>query len=441
MKEYAEKVKNNIEELFKTNKQSKNIRAAFDKHGISSGYLQSLVNNPSLLDEEDIRVIALIGDQLSCINGLESLKIENNFNEQEISDIRQYFMPKEDTEDEISFPYVIEDVIMVSEGCYSFSLSYQFLSRLYDNQKLNYNYDVQRQPKYVKRQDEIIKTPSINKKSVVEISEHIIKQTLVPTTLAINAALGSSKSGNEVIYDSKNKTLTITEGTRLDILDGMHRTLGASKAYSQNRNLDAKFNGNIFNYDTKQAQRFQSQQAKHNPIPKGRIEELEASRYADVVVKQLRMDSEIKDAITSRDKFSQSAKELVSYGVLANAIDKEFEFKNKFEAVNKAKYLSDYFMYLFGYFGEYALNNKNLLFYNKMFAGHIRLAKKMEENNISLDKLERLNAETFDRNSSEITSCGILINGNISSKPEKAIEKFIDEIIFSQIQLLISNKK
>lgn len=437
MKEYTEAVKNNIESLFKTNRDSKEVKAYFSKYGVSSGHLQSLINNPDKLYEEDIRLVALIGEQLYIRLGLEALNINSRFNKQELGDIRQFYLST-DSDELIEFPYIIEDVIMISEGCYSFSLSYQLLSKLYNSQKLNYNYDIQRQPKYVRRQDEIIKTPTINKKSVKEISEHIIKQTLVPSTLSINAALGSSESGEEIIYDSNSKTLTITEGTRLDILDGMHRTLGASKAYSKNKNLNVRFNGNILNYSTRQAQEYQSQQAKQNPIPKSRIEELESSRYADIVVKQLRIDSELKDYITSRDRFSQSKNELVSYGVLANAIDKEFEFKNKLEAINKAKYLADYFMYLFGHFGDNITNNKNLLFYNKMFAGHIRLARKMEENNISLNEIERLDIKMFDKNSKEVLKSGILLNGSILSKPEQAIEKFIDEIIFPS---LMSNIK
>lgn len=152
MKEYTEAVKNNIESLFKTNKDSKEVKAYFSKYGVSLGHLQSLINNPDKLYEEDIRLVALIGEQLYIRLGLEALNINSKFNKQELGDIRQFYLST-DNDELIEFPYVIEDVIMISEGCYSFSLSYQLLSKLYNSQKLNYNYDIQRQPKYVRRQD------------------------------------------------------------------------------------------------------------------------------------------------------------------------------------------------------------------------------------------------------------------------------------------------
>lgn len=428
--QFINEVKNNISKIHENNKIRKEVEAHLLRFGITKGELQSYFNDKDKLDNEDIRIIALIGEQLFVKFNIESLNLENTFSEKEISDIRVFYNMRNNDE-YIDYPIVIHNVTSISNGAYVFPISYKFISKLYSSNKLYYNYDVQRQPKVIKRAGKVTRTPSINQKSVKEITKHLIDGTLVPTNVVYNASLGSSKEGEELIYDSKERTLTITEGTRLDILDGMHRTMASLRAYSINKNLDFDFIGLLFNFTTKQAQNYQSQLAKANPIPKSRIQELEANRYADFVVQQLRIDIEMKDRITSNDRVVKGTKELVSYGVLSNAIDNTFKIKNKLEATQIAEYLLDYFTHLFAYYENDLENTENgsLIFYNKMFIGHIILAKRLQDNEIPLKHLkEILGRIDFDRNGKMMSDYGIVTDGKISNKIEKSIIQFFNKI-------------
>ncbi|MGE8033884.1 hypothetical protein B1B04_09345 [Lysinibacillus sp. KCTC 33748] len=427
--DFIQSVKDNIHKIHENNKTRREVENQLAIYGINKGELQRYFNDIDTLDEIDIRAIALIGEQIYIKFGIESLDLKKTFNKNELNDIRVFYNTKQN--DYIDYPIVIHDVTMIGQGSYVFPIDYKFIARLYNSNKLNYNFEVQRQPKFVKRKDRVIKAPFINQNSVKEITKHLLNGTLVPTNIVYNASLGSSNESEELIYNSKERTLTITDGTRLDILDGMHRTISCLRAYSVNKDLDFNFIGLLFNFTTKQAQNYQSQLAKANPIPKSRIQELEASRYADFVVQQLRIDSELKDRITSRDRLGKGTNELVSYAVISNAIDSTFEMKNKLEALGNYNYLSEYFTYLFGYFQEdlEQLDNGNLMFYNKMFIGHIKLAKRMKEHNIPLSNLNHiLSGIDFNRENKIFKDYGIVVNGKVANKIEKSIIKLFDDI-------------
>lgn len=429
---FLQVVKSNLTRITQNPKIKKEIDNQIRTHGVNKGELQAYYNNAETLDEADTRVVALIGEQIYLKFDVKELELSKWFNEKQIEEIKMFHKINVDTS--ITLPYTFENVTKIGDG-YLFPIEVSVIARLYESKLLNYNHDIQRQPKFVKRNGQVIKKPYVNKKSVKEITEHLVNGTLVETNIAYNAHLGSSNGDDELIYNHKERTLTITEGTRLDILDGMHRTISCLEAYRKNKNIDFEFIGLIFNYTTKEAQNYQSQQAKANPIPKSRIQELEASRYADVVVQQLRMDSELHGRITSRDSVGKGTNELVSYGVLSNAIDRTFKMESKLQAIEVSKYLSEYFTYLFGYFQDELkqLENGNLMFYNKFFIGHVKLAKLMYDENISLENLKViLSSIDFDKNNLIFAEYGIIKEGKLSTKIEKPIIKLFNDLFIKE---------
>ena len=429
-KDFLELVKKSISSLINITKSRKEVEYHIaEKHGVSKGELQRYYNNPDLLEEADMRLVAILGEQMSLKLGIDELQLERWFSEKEISDIHVYY--KMENYDKLELPIVIENVTLLKGGRYVFPLDSRLIAKMYNSGILNYNTDIQRQPRITKRLGKVTRKPYVNPKSVKEITQHLLNGTLEPTNIVYNASVGSADSGEELFYDAKTRTLTINEGTRLDILDGMHRTLSCVETYRKNKEISFDFIGVIFNYTTKQAQQYQAQLAKANPIPKSRIQELEANRYADIVVQQLRLDSELKGRIASTDKFPKGTQELVSYGVLSNSIDATFSMKSKLEAIEVAKYLADYFMYLFGYFGEEMkkVEEGNLLFYNKMFIGHVELAKRMQDSNVPLTKLKDiLGTIDFSRDNKLFEEYGIIINGKMANKIEKPIVKMFRDI-------------
>jgi hypothetical protein len=384
-------------------------------HGIAGGDIEKILSKPECLLDVDVRELALITQQFFLKTGIKELDPDEWFTKYDMKEAGQYdksIFIEENKTTEIVF----ENVNVVGNGVYSTVISPKRISELFKKQLLNYNVEIQRQPKFVKRNNEIRKIPTTYRKNVEEIKNLLLKGGLFTSTLKFNAALGSSDTEEEFTYDANKRTLTVNEGTILDILDGYHRCLGSDAAISVNNDLgDFNFILELSNYTTKQAQNCQAQLAKATPIPKARQDALAAERQADTVVQILRSESELKDRITEGGRVSHIAGELVTYNVMADAIEREFPMKTKMEARNVAKYLSEFFEYLIGSYPDEFLETDriktSLMSYNKIFAGYIALAAEMKKENISLDKLKNILDEVdFSRENNAWKEMGILDN-------------------------------
>jgi hypothetical protein len=118
------------------------------------------------------------------------------------------------------------------------TLDIKTIDKLIDNQLLFYDFNLQREAKYVKRKDEVVITPTLNMNNVKEISSHLLEGTLVPTVLVFNAQTRTAESGTELTFDSSKMTLSIHKGTRLAIVDGWHRCSALRNALLVNPELN-----------------------------------------------------------------------------------------------------------------------------------------------------------------------------------------------------------
>lgn len=363
-------------------------------NGITGGRLERVFSDASVLEEEgtDIREIALILEQFFLKTGKQDLNPDNFFTKTEMNEARQYYPIAEVTQP--TFPFVLERVGIAKNNVYSAMIDTKTICEWMKVEALYYNYDIQRQAKKKVRKNTIINTPTVNQKNVDEIEGLLLSGELVVTTLAFNAAPLTSDMDEELTYDAKKGTLTINSGTRLDVLDGFHRCLASANAQTKNPDLDFKFNVLISNYTTREAQQYQAQLAKATPIPKARMQELEANRHADAVVQQLKANSELRGRVSSSHTLSPTAGELVSYKVLADAIDKEFKMTARRDTFEVSKFLGEFFDFLIGDNQEEFFNNSSsklsLKNYNKMFAGYVALAAKMKNENVSPQKLNKV---------------------------------------------------
>ncbi len=363
------------------------------KHGITGSRVESVLGNVRTLEEADIRELVLFTEQVHLITEIGRMNPLEWFTENEIETSKQFDKRLFNDISENAITQVIfEQASIVENDVYSTIIDISTISDLLDAQILNYNFDYQRQPK--KRKGSANPVATVYKKNVKEIKNLLLKQELVSTTIAFNAPSGSSETGEEVAFDSETGLLYISEGVRLDVLDGYHRCLASVQAYKENPNLKFKFMLRVSNYTTREGQLYVAQLAKSTPIPKSRIESLEAKRHADKVVRRLKADSELKNRISESHSYTPSAGELVSYNVITDAIDREFPMKTTMDEREVEKYLNEFFVYLIGsYPDEFLYNSKDnnsLMKYNKMFAGYITLAARMQKEEIELDKLKNI---------------------------------------------------
>ncbi|WP_144509905.1 DNA sulfur modification protein DndB [Bacillus sp. FJAT-22090] len=432
--ELLEVIKDKIQYISDNRKAVDEIKDELANYRITDGRVEEVLNNPDVLD--DMRELALFTEQFYVKTGLQDFNPDNWFEIPEMKEARQYDYIFENTEEEMAFPIEYDKSHPIGRDVFSTIMSYQEVAELMKNQLLNYNFEIQREAKQIKRHDHFIMTPTINKKNVKEMRDLILKGELKNTMLAFNAAPRTSDLGEELDYDNKKNILTITEGTRLDILDGFHRCLASQQAYEINPDLDFNFVVMVSNYTTKEAQNYQVQLSKATPIPLARAVELAGNRYADDVVKILKSDSELKGRVTSaKGRLNITAGDLVSYTVLADAINREFNIKVKLDVYEVSDYLKKFFEYLIGNFPEefsVDRNTKSLMAYNKMFAGYIGLAAAMKEQNIELTELKLIIEDIdFDRDNPIWEDVTLIKNkGEISNRiDERRIGQYFRKLV------------
>ena len=412
------------------------VKAHLLQNRITEGRVEDVLSNPELL-LEDQRELALFAEQFYVKTGIESLNPTNWFTVAEMKEAKQYDYIIENSEELIKLPWEIT-ALPGRDGGYIGIISTRTVAQLMKSHILNYNPDIQREAKRVKRNNIFEYVPTINKKNVKEIRDLILKGEIARTTLTFNAAPRTSDCGEELIYDPKTFTLTITEGTRLDILDGYHRCLACQEVYEIDPDIEYNFTVDITNKTTRQAQIWQAQTAKGTRISKARILEMEDKSRANGVIQLLKSESELRGRISSRKgRINAESGELVNYLTLSTAIDRNFKIQSKPEEYEVAEYLTKFFEYLMGLypeeFGDYKNRNKqSLIYYNKMFAGYVALAAKMQKENIEIKELATIMKKIdFSRSNPIWMKLGILDENGVISKntKEEKIENYFIGLI------------
>jgi hypothetical protein len=283
--------------------------------------------------------------------------------------------------------------------------------------------------------NDVKKEPTLVMSNVKEISQHLLEGTLVPTVLVWNAAVRSSSTGTELVYNSNTMELTIERDTLLFIVDGWHRCKASQNALQINPDLNFNFGVLITNYSTKKAQQYQAQLAKATPISKVRIQELEANRLSDTVVQQLKDESDLKGRIsqTNRIHSLNPDKELVSYNVLSDTIDEEFTMETRADAADVADFLTEYFNMLIGEINNQENDrSKNLIAENSMFVGYIVLARRMFEEDMKPRDVRKIIKDiNFDKSNPLWRELGILdekLNLTETNKARKAIRDYFNDL-------------
>jgi hypothetical protein len=143
-------------------------------------------------------------------------------------------------------------------------VSYETIVNILHNGLITYNFNTQREPKYFKFEDKILKKPFLNKKSVKEITDLMIKGEFFSNTISFNVRYISGVEN--IVYDRANKVikLDIKNNTYFDIVDGYHRLISLSKAYANGINSNMTIN--IFHHTEEKIRKFIIQESKQNQI-------------------------------------------------------------------------------------------------------------------------------------------------------------------------------
>jgi hypothetical protein len=404
-----------------------------EKHGINYGETKKLLN---FFEEEkenmDRRVFVLLVKEVFLASGNGDLDPTKHFEKNELKLVETYdaSIYKEEA---LKLPITLNNFLMIDDENYLGILDIKFLKKMFDADLIRYNYETQRNAKFIKIKGETQRVANITQKSVEDIAEGIVKGTLAPTQLTFNASVGTSDEGDELQYNAKKMELEIKKGTMIDILDGMHRLMGSLRALEINPEIEFRFSILVKNCNTASAQKFIGEINTVNVMPKAHVEAMKALRRSDSVVKQLQRESDLR--ISQTNRIHSRNNELVSSKILADTIDEEFKMNTKSDANEVGEYLTDFFNTLMGTYTDEFINKvretreKSIINSNVMFAGYIVLAKRMREENIPLNKLSViLDKIDFSRDNKEWEDIGVIKDNIISDSAKKPVKNYFSNM-------------
>lgn len=403
----------NLFESFKSYKQKERktvetkIKNGLKQYKILPGDVQELINDPSRLNEAGIDKVYLLAEQTYEVLKKSNVNPESYFTKREIKEIKTTFEGY--GIDKVDFPYEFKDVIRINDDDYITSIKASEIKFLFENALLQYNTETQREARQITKGDQIIEVPKIYEKSVKEMEELMEKGEIISSVITFNARLGSSDSDTEeeLEYDENTKTLTVTKGTLLDVLDGFHRINAVVRALRKNPSIDTTFKLNILNFDKKRAREYFAQMNTISaPINKGHLNTMRESKHTTFIANYVQANSELRGKIYNGSNIPYTSPFLTTSNTLWNSIEDNFKVSNKKEAIEVAQYLTEFINTLFMYFPEEFLGNniqeirnRSLISANVIFYGYVLLCKRLYQEGISLSKLKDIISDIdFSRN-------------------------------------------
>lgn len=390
-----------MDNIKRNKKDTKKIKDELAQYGITGGIIQKLINNPQeeLYSLEDDQLLFLFTEQVYLTTSFVDIQPEKYFTTYEIKQIKTSY--RQGKRESIDFPYTFKNAIKIEEDHIMCRAMISEIINLFDSGLIHYNPETQREAKREidRTTGTIITVPKANPKRVNDIRDEFLSGQLISSTMTLNARLLSSDDGEEIIFNEKDRTLTVTKGTLLDIIDGYHRLLGTRKALSIDPELDMAFSIRILNYDKPRAEAYFAQMNKFEPVSESRIIEASPStnQYSDLIARMIGGSGELRGKVAPTDRINHEYMPLlITFKNLSKSIEKVFEISDRVEAVKIANYLTSFFNELIISNPEPFITNivevRKVSMINRqiMFYGWMTLAKKFYEDNIELSRLQSI---------------------------------------------------
>lgn len=218
--------------------------------------------------------------------------------------------------------------------------------------------------------------------------------TYEPDEITINLL----KDGEDS-FTYKNGTITVNSG-RLDIIDGWHRSSAILEAVVENPEIEMYFELRFVNFDIQKARDFIVQKNKQRKISEKHIQSLNVSDYHNSITRTLNESpkSDFRGKIVTTKHLINKGYGLVTFDIIANAIDANFDIKTRSQSEKIQEYLISFFNEIYGiYYNE--LNNRKGIYTEPFsFIGYVAIASVLYQNEnwktLLSDVLSRINFTT-----------------------------------------------
>lgn len=401
------------------NKTLNNIKERLYKRNILDA--TRLLNRNIPLNTVSIQVLYALTEAIYEGTRLHFVNPQKYFLDNEIAIYKTFKKDMFEESNVIEF----DNMIQINQSHWIGRISIQYLVKLYNNLKINYNPQTQRESGYIEKEDHLIFVPKTYPQSIREIQKAILDGTYEPDEITLNLL----KNGEED-FSYKNGKLTIFEG-KLDIIDGWHRSSAILKAVAENPELEMYFELRLVNFDIQKARDFIIQKNKQRKINEKHIQSMNVSSYHNSIARALNesQKSDFKGKIVTTKHLVNRGYGLITFDVIADAIDANFDIKTRTQSDKIQDYLIEFFNQVYGlYYNEF--NTKTGIYTEPFsFIGYVAIASELYGVDGWKDMLKNiLNQIDLTENNSfyqEMKQYQI----NISKANIKRISKYFKEII------------
>lgn len=359
---------------------------------------------------------------------IEKLNPKVYFTDIEIKEALHY---KREIKKSGKFPIIFENAIKLAEDQYAVSVPIQFIAELYKNNLIYYNTQTQRNTKIKEWKNSVVEVINVNNNAVAKIQKNMGNLTFISNFITFNLL----QNGEDEL-DYKNGDLIIYSG-EIDIIDGFHRSLSILNVLQENSRLQMNMGIMITNFDIEKARRFIAQEDKKTPIDKKYISTFDSERFSNMIVTKLNENStsELRGKITTNEDVIKRDKALVLFSTLSDAIEYNFNLKNKKDVLEIAKWLPECFTTLMGLYEKEFISNiadtkkQSVINHKNMFIGYIAMFSKLRNSIDWEDRMFNLMENiNFNKDNPEWNEIGIFTK-NINKATIKKISKyFIDRL-------------
>ena len=224
-----------VSDKIMTNKQTqRNIcDYANEKYKIPKGLVSDFLTERVSPEEFSVFELFIIFESFHAVisNDIKLHQISKYYTEKEIN-----FYKEEKYKNEVlKFPIKFK-MVQIAEDQWIGKIDVQTLMKFRKAQIINYNADTQRTMKRIVNGDGEEYKISLNKESVAEIADLMIKGLYIPDPFTLNISASNEK--NAFYFNEKNSEFIITELAEFDIIDGYHRYVASCNVVDMNPNIN-----------------------------------------------------------------------------------------------------------------------------------------------------------------------------------------------------------
>lgn len=348
-----------VENLPKIASQKKNMKLLNDflqeNHNFLYGYIDKLFIDRSMLRKIDDDELIVILHAIYDVMNYKQLDPALFYREEVIKSALK--LKKKINHTYLSLPLELNSVLRVTKQDYLTVLSYKQIYELHESKLITYNLDTQRIAKKIRTKiGEVVKMPTIKKESVQSIYQMMKRKEYDPSTIILNILLNGD---DNIEYDEG--TLTIGEGTTINIIDGYHRIQAIIRIIQEDPNYEGYMNVDIKHYPVLKAKKLLATTNTTNPFDKTQRMKFASATYGAEIVNSLENLPELKERISEKGFISKSFNELTTYSIMVESIDAAFQPQNNKEKYEIEEFLKKFYSYFLNYYKEEFENRLNLL--------------------------------------------------------------------------------